>query len=342
MAAGPRIRPPLLRWTDRFGWSAWTTGLVVLAPSLCAVAVTAIAGSDFGAAASVEAPQDLRVAIIMAMLLAFLPATQRFIDSRVKQTFEELRPLFEPEPVGLAEWQHRIERVDRRTHLRATVGSVAVLFSLAFLPEAVAMGSLGLDQIGGLSMLHRILLPGIALAAGSMLTSAVSSSLDLSEACRTQGRVQLFDIKRWRPLAQLGLANAFVIAGVISLLLLLIPDRDAGVGLALFLAGMVLALALLAVVSVLLPMWGLRQRVQADKQTQRAAYQRELEELLNEPQAAPGRLADLVAYGRLLEDADEWPLDLPQIGRLSLLLGLPLGSWIASALVERLLDGLLG
>ncbi len=341
MTADERIRPPLLRWTDRFGWSPWFTGLVVLAFSLGIVAITAVVGGDFGVEGS-EATQDLRVAIILAMLLAFVPAAQCFIDSRARRTFEELRPRFEPDPVGLAEWQHRIERVNPRAHRRTILASVAVLFSLAFLPEAIAMASFGLDQIGGLSLLHRILLPLVGVASGSLLTSTVSSSLDLSQACRTQGRVHLFETKRWRPLAQLGLANAFVLAGIISLVLLLIPDRDAGVGLALFLAGVVLALAVLAMVSVLLPIWGLRQRVQAEKQTQRDAYQRELEELLNEPQSAPGRLADLVAYGRLLEDADEWPLDLPQIGRLSLLLGLPLGSWIASALVERLLDGFLG
>jgi len=53
------------------------------------------------------------------------------------------------------------------------------------------------------------------------------------------------------------------------------------------------------------------------------------------------RMADLVAYKSLIESVSEWPIDVPQRVRLALYLLLPLGSWVAGALVEHVVDGVL-
>ncbi len=46
----------------------------------------------------------------------------------------------------------------------------------------------------------------------------------------------------------------------------------------------------------------------------------------------------LLAYKQFVESVREWPIDSSTLLRFALYLGLPIGSWLGGALVERLLD----
>jgi hypothetical protein len=59
-----------------------------------------------------------------------------------------------------------------------------------------------------------------------------------------------------------------------------------------------------------------------------------------DPGSGP-RLADWIAYRRLLEDAPEWPINAPALARSTLFVAIGMGSWLGGALVERLLGLLL-
>ncbi len=108
----------------------------------------------------------------------------------------------------------------------------------------------------------------------------------------------------------------------------------------------VLATVLVAVISLFFPVRGLHHRI-------REAKRRELE-LVNErvrrerarilgsegpdAEAAAGTLPGLLAYKQFVESVSEWPIDTSTLLRFGLYLGLPIGSWLGGALVERLLD----
>jgi hypothetical protein len=49
-------------------------------------------------------------------------------------------------------------------------------------------------------------------------------------------------------------------------------------------------------------------------------------------------LTDLLAYQERIESLRDWPMDASAFRRFGLYLLIPLGSWLGSALVERLLD----
>jgi hypothetical protein len=53
-------------------------------------------------------------------------------------------------------------------------------------------------------------------------------------------------------------------------------------------------------------------------------------------------LGELLAYRAFVESVPEWLLDAPTRTRLFLYVAIPLGSWLGGALVERLLDAILG
>ncbi len=54
------------------------------------------------------------------------------------------------------------------------------------------------------------------------------------------------------------------------------------------------------------------------------------------------RLGDLLAWRAHVAGVPEWPLDLSVLRRYGLCLVIPLASWVGGALVERLLDTVLG
>ena len=53
-------------------------------------------------------------------------------------------------------------------------------------------------------------------------------------------------------------------------------------------------------------------------------------------------VAELVAYEERTERVREWPFDAPTLFRFALYLLIPLGSWLGGAVMERLVDRLLG
>ena len=57
---------------------------------------------------------------------------------------------------------------------------------------------------------------------------------------------------------------------------------------------------------------------------------------------AQGRLTDLMAYRDRVVSTAEWPFDTPTITRFGLYLLIPVGSMVGGALVERVVDTLLG
>jgi hypothetical protein len=58
--------------------------------------------------------------------------------------------------------------------------------------------------------------------------------------------------------------------------------------------------------------------------------------------SASPHLANLIAYYQLIERTREWPIDAINLLRFALYLLIGLGSWLGSAMAERVLDRTLG
>jgi hypothetical protein len=63
---------------------------------------------------------------------------------------------------------------------------------------------------------------------------------------------------------------------------------------------------------------------------------------LREGGAERSRIEEIVAYREVVEGVSTWPADSSTFLRFSLYLLIPLGSWAGGAIVERLIDSLLG
>ena len=108
----------------------------------------------------------------------------------------------------------------------------------------------------------------------------------------------------------------------------------------------VLAAVLVATIALFYPVRGLHHRIREAKRVEielvneqvRRKRARILESDGPDAEAASGKLPGLLAYRQFVESVSEWPIDTSTLLRFALYLGLPIGSWLGGALVERLLD----
>ena len=107
--------------------------------------------------------------------------------------------------------------------------------------------------------------------------------------------------------------------------------------------------AAVGAVTIVLPVRGVHRAIRAAKDAEllavRAAIARVRDAAVEGGAATtddPLRLSGLLAYEARIADVGEWPFDAGTFARFSLFVALPLGSWIAGALVERALSYLLG
>ena len=183
-----------------------------------------------------------------------------------------------------------------------------------------------------------------AFATGVFLTRVRADAQRFAELARAIPRVDLFEARALLPFARQGLRSA--VPGLIFVTFLAPNLVDRGFWFAIIgFGGMMLALS---AASLLLPVRGVRLRLQAAKRDEldrlNAALRGEPGALQGSPLANRPELsvADLLAYRRFVESVPEWPIDAGTLGRIGIYVGIPLLSWVGAALVERGLDVAIG
>jgi hypothetical protein len=188
---------------------------------------------------------------------------------------------------------------------------------------------------------HRILGLTLGVLAVRLSVLLVLQSLRLSRLAAHIRELDLLDLSSLSVFTRRGLNNALLILGFAATfsLFLLNPGYRVLAGSAWLLVAGVAALGLL------LPLFGAHERIQEAKQTELSwarAQLREARNVLAAGSRSPSRLDELVVWERRIEEIREWPLDTHALSRFGLYLMIPLGSWSAGALVERLIDQILG
>lgn len=157
--------------------------------------------------------------------------------------------------------------------------------------------------------------------------------------------VDLLDISKLDGFGRIALRGAlpWLVTGTIVLLLLLGQQASE------FFVPLVVGLIASATAVFAWPMWRVHLLIDRAKNIELArlrlaiAEQRRLFERDGaEGERASVRLAALLALMGRIEHVREWPLDLPTILRFGFYLALPLGSWLGGAVVERILNLVMG
>ena len=292
--------------------------------------------SQFGVATYRE---DLRVAIVLCLAAAYLPAAWLYSVGSAQRTVRELRPWLPP---GEADPElEQVGRYDRAALRLSGAGGVAMLLS------ALLIAEWGPGILGGIPLMspeawfHRGLLVLIGWNAGRAIHGTWIESRRFSRIGRGL-TIDLLDPGAAGPLGRYGLRQALVTIGAFSVMAPLFYDVDAAPNLLWLLILSSLAMLVLALVALFLPVRGLHEAIVREKTGQLERANREIRNALDGwPQGRGSALAGWIAYRDLVESVREWPIDAPTARRFALYLAIPVGSWLGGALVERMLDLLL-
>lgn len=189
-----------------------------------------------------------------------------------------------------------------------------------------------------------LLLVALFALMGQRAGGSISLSRLFSRLGRESREVRLLDPVSVRPFARVGMRSAayWFVGSAIASLLFVEGSSDLPI------TGTVIAATLgLGVVTLLMPCVGIHRRLREEKEAElarvRAAIERRAGTLLTSASETsdPG-LASLIAYESRISEVREWPFDAPTLGRFVLFFLIPLGSWVGGAMVERVVDWLLG
>ena len=162
-------------------------------------------------------------------------------------------------------------------------------------------------------------------------------SMVISRTTRQIQSIDLFDTSLVKPYAQYGVQSSLLAVVSLSISANLWLDPDSPV---IGTATTVVMLVAAAVFALLLPTWGIHQRLKAMKQAElkqiRSAISSRSDPRTRSLDDARQLHADLALEQRVM-DIREWPFDAGSYGRVALYVFLGFGSWVGAALVERML-----
>ncbi len=187
--------------------------------------------------------------------------------------------------------------------------------------------------------------PVMVLAQWVVAVSALWVVLSISLVFRWIGahlpRVDLFDLEALAPFQRVGLRLALISFGFCAVRFLLAVRPGGNIG---YLAVTSSALIVLGSLALLLPLWGVRARIAAEKRRELAAVQddirRERARASDGSARASRELLNLLEYKERVESVREWLFDAPVFFRFLLYLGIPVLGWLGGAVVERGFDTL--
>jgi hypothetical protein len=180
---------------------------------------------------------------------------------------------------------------------------------------------------------------------GELARSTLLATRTLSEIGHHHFRVRLLDPEGLRPFASCVLRicrNWFIGSAIAMLMLFDVKDW-------LFVIAPIALTTGLGLACLILPALGIHGRLQQAKRAEltrvRAAIEKRRESLFEAEASMTSRAAELpalLAYEARIQQVSEWPFDPSTLLRFSLFVLIPLASWVAGAIVERVVDAALG
>jgi hypothetical protein len=343
-------RPLTERLFDATRWPAFAVGGVAAVALVSTLLVAELVTGRLELATRADAPrnlaQDLRIAVVLFLALAYVPSAYVSAARRARDTWLQLAPNL------------RCSAAEREALVAAAgcyprggllvAGGLGVLGGLALqvLIDQSFYFAWYLPALGFEPLLHRVLNLGIAWWVGRFIFATRSESLRLSSAGRELLEIDLLDTGATRPLVLYGLRSALLSVGLLSIGALMLYDVEAAPALGMALAMLLPGTVVLAGSRLVLPLRGVRDAVATAKASEikwcndqirrrRDAFARA------QPAGAERGLADLIAYKEHVDAVRDWPIDTPTALRFVLYLALPVGSWLGGAFVERVIDSLL-
>ncbi len=283
--------------------------------------------------------RDFRIAVVHVLLVGYLPAAFLAVIRGGKRTVFELQEALDCTREECSALAASIRLNPLGLAAAALIGLALGILSPYIVPP-VPLTPWNPQTWPPEVAWHRILGPFAAAWAALLVYAVVSVSRRMSRLAVELSSVDLFDLRPLQPFSQQGLTNALLVMGYVSITGLMMLT-ETGFGLMALILGP--TALLVAGAALMLPLRGVHSRIVQAKaeelrwvddgiQGQRTAMR------ATDESPTPGMLADLAAYRDLVREIPDWPISSSSYARFALYLLLPVFSWAAAALVERLVS----
>lgn len=282
--------------------------------------------------------RDLRIAIVHCLVIGYLPAAFLGVLRNGRRTVLVLRETLDC-TLEECETLSASVRLSKRglviTGLAGFIISLVTPYLTPPVPEALWNPSTWSPEVAW----HRILGPLMMVWGWWLAYAIITVSLRMSRIAKQMCKIDLLDLSPLAPFTQLGLTNALLLIGSLSIWSLMMIETGFG-QMMLIIGGATLAGTAFA---LLAPVHGVHKRICRSKERELGWVNGEI----SEQQASfhdtstghpGGRMADLVAYRGMIEDVPEWPFTINTFSRVFLYVLLPVATWGIGLVAEQMME----
>jgi hypothetical protein len=283
-----------------------------------------------------------RLEVVFAAILGYVFACGGWIVRSVRRDLDALAPALAIEPSELAAERAGIGLFSPSGLLVACAGGVAAGIAVNSLVNSILPpGSPALEDRFW-RLIRDVTIWTLAIRLNVVV---IGSSQRVSRLSERAARIDLLDLRGLAPLARIGLRSALAFAIAASMIAAMAGDE---LTLPVTLATVVIVAAVGAF-ALMLPVRGAHRAIRAAKNAELLAVREAIARTRTpalvggvESAVAATRLGGLLAFEARIAGVGEWPFDVGTFVRFLAFLALPLGSWIAGALVDRVVSRMLG
>jgi len=299
-----------------------------------------LVGGEFDPLAKVSEGmlRDLRIAIVQCLVIGYLPAALLSVLRNGRRTVLVLRATLD---CTREECETLSASIKLNTRGLVITGLAGLILSLAtpYLTPPVPEAPWNPSTWGPEVAWHRILGPLTMAWTWWLAYAIITVSIRMSRIAKQMCKIDLLDLSPLAPFTQLGLTNALLLIGSLSIWSLMMIETGFG-QMMIIIGGATLAGTAFA---LLAPVHGVHKRICRSKK-------RELDWVngeISEQQASfhntstgntGGRMADLVAYRGMIEDVSEWPFTINTYSRVFLYVLLPVATWGVGLVAEQMME----
>lgn len=298
-----------------------------------------LVGGEFDPLAKVSQGmlRDLRIAIIHCLVIGYLPAAYLSVLRNGQRTVLRLRATLDCTREECETLSASLKLSTRGLAITALAGlilSLVMPYLVPPVPESPWNPSTWSPEVAW----HRILGPVTMVWAWWLAYAIITVSKRMSRIAKKMCRINLLDLTPLAPFTQLGLTNALLLIGSLSIWSLMMIETGFG-QMMIVIGGATLAGTAFA---LLAPVHGVHKRICQSKERELAWVNGEISEQQSSfhgkgTSHPDGRMADLIAYRGMIEDVSEWPFTMSTYSRILIYVLLPVTTWGIGLVAEQIM-----
>ena len=280
--------------------------------------------------------RDVRIAVVHCLQIGYLPAAFLYVLKNSRRTVLVLQEALHCTAEECEKLADSVKLSPRGLVAFGVIGLVLSFASPYLVPPAPVAPwnpSTWSPEVAW----HRILGPLTQIWTWWLGYAVITVSVRMSRIAVRLNRIDLLDLSPLSPFTQLGLTNALLMIGSLSIWSLM--SIEAGFGQIMLVIGC--ATMISTAIAMLLPVRGVHKRIHQSKETELSWVNGEIANHRGTLQTMDanhqsGKMADLIAYRGLVESVPEWPFTTSTYTRIFLYALLPVMSWGIGIVAEEI------